>query len=131
MTMYFATEQMAKRAAVAIHAAPAAIAAAGAHRTGGLTTMHGVPGLPVITPRMVQHDSYEGMQALGKSPAEIHAMYAAEKAKDPLFGLNAISAAGDAKSTGGQARKLLTNKGETAVQNRFRSPTPAPLLQQA
>ncbi len=84
--LYFATEQLAKRAAVAMHAGPATINAAG-HRRGdasNLMTIHGVPGLPVTVPRQIRHDSYEGMQALGMPPNKVKAMYAAEKAHDPL-----------------------------------------------
>ena len=96
--LFFATEHIAKRAAVALPAGPATQMAAG-HRRGDaahLMTIHGVPGLPVTVPRQIRHDSYEGMQALGADPKKVRAMYAAEKAQDPLHELNALGAVHDA-----------------------------------
>lgn len=116
---FFATEHLAKRAAVALPAGPATMQAA-AHRRGdasGLMTIHGVPGLPVTVPRTVRHDSYEGMQALGADPKKVRAMYAAEKAQDPLHELNAMGAVHDAVDPSSGHHMAVTP----------RPPTPTPI----
>ena len=110
----FATEAVNRRKQAAVALATGPSAARPGH------TVHGVPGLPVMTPRTVNGLSYEGAHALGATPDQIRAAYAAEKQKDPASGLySALAATVDAKpGAAAPARKvpagqsLLSPKGE-------------------